>query len=105
MWPESGCVRPAQTVLADRTLGQGLGGSLDGAFASREAFVSPEPRRVQVFGATGRLCGVIEKPQADKPFTSCVFAGPKRDILYATNGDTIFARRMQARGAPIAGQK
>jgi sugar lactone lactonase YvrE/enterochelin esterase-like enzyme len=53
---------------------------------------------VQVFDPTGRLCGVLDKPQPDKPLTSCVLAGPKRDQLYVTNGDKIFRRRVQATG-------
>ena len=99
MWPESGCVRPAQTVLADRTLGQGLGGSLDGAFASREAFVSPEPRRVQVFGATGRLCGVISRPQ-DRAAVSCDFAGPDRSYLYLLSSNGVYRRKTLTTRAP-----
>lgn len=57
---------------------------------------------VQVFDPTGRLCGVLDKPQPGKPLTSCVLAGPKRDQLYVTNGDKIFRRRVQATGAPVA---
>ena len=57
---------------------------------------------VQVFDPTGRLCGVVDKPQFDKPLTSCVLAGPQRDMLYVTNGDKIFRRKVQATGNPIA---
>ena len=53
---------------------------------------------VQVFDPTGRLCGVLEKPQPAKPLTSCVLAGPNRDLLYVTNGDKIFRRKVQATG-------
>ena len=56
---------------------------------------------VQVFDPTGRLCGVLDKPQPDKPLTSCVLAGPKRDTLYVTNGDKIFRRKVQAVGNPV----
>lgn len=59
---------------------------------------------VQVFDPTGRLCGVIDKPQADKGLTSCVLAGPKRDVLYVTNGDKIYRRKVQAMGNPITGK-
>jgi enterochelin esterase family protein len=58
---------------------------------------------VQVFDPTGRLCGVVDKPQADKNVTSCVLAGPNREYLYVTSGDKIFRRKMQAVGNPIAG--
>lgn len=51
---------------------------------------------VQVFDPTGRLCGVLPKPQPDKPLTSCVVV---RDQLYVTNGDRIFRRRVQAESA------
>lgn len=47
---------------------------------------------VQVFDPTGRLCGVLPKPQPDKPLTSCAIVG---DQLYVTNGDKIFRRRVQ----------
>ncbi len=47
---------------------------------------------VQVFDPTGRLCGVLAKPQQDKPLTSCVIVG---DRLYVTSGDKIFRRRIQ----------
>lgn len=56
---------------------------------------------VQVFDPTGRLCGVIDKPQPDKGITSCVLAGPNRDVLYVTSGDKIFRRKVQATGNPI----
>jgi enterochelin esterase-like enzyme/sugar lactone lactonase YvrE len=57
---------------------------------------------VQVFDPTGRLCGVLDKPQPDKPLSSCVLAGPGRDLLYVTNGDKIFRRKVQATGNPVA---
>lgn len=53
---------------------------------------------LQVFDPTGRLCGVLNKPQPDKPLTSCTLAGPDRGYLYVTNGDKIFRRKVQAKG-------
>jgi enterochelin esterase family protein len=53
---------------------------------------------VQVFDPTGRLCGVLPKPQTDKPLTSCALSGEKREYLYVTNGDKIFRRKVQAMG-------
>ena len=53
---------------------------------------------VQVFDPTGRLCGVLPKPQPGKPLTSCGFAGANREYLYVTNGDKIFRRKVQAVG-------
>jgi enterochelin esterase family protein len=55
---------------------------------------------VQVFDPTGRLCGVLDRPQMNKPLTSCVIAGPKRDLLYITNGDRIYRRRIQVAATP-----
>ena len=60
---------------------------------------------VQVFDPTGRLCGVLDKPQPAKPLTSCVLAGAKRDMLYVTNGDRIYRRKVQATGSPVAQSK
>jgi len=54
---------------------------------------------LQVFDPTGRLCGVLTKPQPDKPLTSCVLSGPNREYLYVTNGDKIFRRKVQAVGS------
>jgi enterochelin esterase family protein len=53
---------------------------------------------VQVFDPTGRMCGVLPKPQLDKPLTSCALAGPGLAYLYITNGDKIFRRKTQATG-------
>jgi len=53
---------------------------------------------LQVFDPTGRLCGVLPKPQADKPLTSCTLSGPGRSYLYVTNGDRIYRRKVQAVG-------
>jgi enterochelin esterase family protein len=53
---------------------------------------------LQVFDPTGRLCGVIDRPQVDKPFTSCALSGENRSYLYATNGDKIFRRKVKAEG-------
>lgn len=58
---------------------------------------------VQVFDPTGRLCGVLDKPQPDRPLTSCVLAGPQRDLLCVTNGDRIFRRKVLAAG--VAGAR
>jgi enterochelin esterase-like enzyme/sugar lactone lactonase YvrE len=49
---------------------------------------------VQVFDPTGRLCGVLPKPNPAKPLTSCVLAGPDHAWLHVTNGDTIYRRRL-----------
>ncbi|MDX1946186.1 MAG: alpha/beta hydrolase-fold protein [Pirellulaceae bacterium] len=50
---------------------------------------------IQVFDPTGRLCGVLPKPIADQPLTSCVLAGPGHEYLYITNGTTVFRRKLK----------
>ena len=50
---------------------------------------------VQIFDPTGRLCGVLPKPQASQPLTSCVLAGVNHEYLYITNGDTVFRRKLK----------
>ena len=49
---------------------------------------------IQIFDPTGRLCGVLAKPNQDQPLTSCVLAGPGHTYLYITNGNTIFRRKL-----------
>ncbi len=50
---------------------------------------------IQIFDPTGRLCGVLPAPDADKPLTSCALAGPDHSYLYVTNGPTVYRRRLQ----------
>jgi sugar lactone lactonase YvrE/enterochelin esterase-like enzyme len=50
---------------------------------------------IQVFDPTGRLCGIVSRPQLQKPLTSCVLSGENLGYLYATNGDKIFRRKVQ----------
>lgn len=52
---------------------------------------------LQVFDSAGRLCGVLPKPQPDKPLTNCALAGKGLEYLFVTNGDKIFRRKVQAR--------
>jgi sugar lactone lactonase YvrE/enterochelin esterase-like enzyme len=51
---------------------------------------------IQVFDPTGRSCGVISRPQLHKPLTSCALSGFGLQYLYATNGDKIYRRKVQA---------
>ena len=51
---------------------------------------------VQIFDPTGRLCGILPKPQPDKPLTNCTLAGQNREYLYVTNGDKVFRRKLKA---------
>jgi sugar lactone lactonase YvrE len=52
---------------------------------------------VQVFDPTGRLSGVILKPE-DAPLTALTFGGAKRDTLYVASGSKIYARKTLASG-------
>jgi enterochelin esterase family protein len=51
---------------------------------------------IQVFDPTGRLCGVVSRPQPQKPLPSCALSGPGLQYLYATQGDKVFLRKVQA---------
>lgn len=53
---------------------------------------------LQMFDGTGRMGGVMSKPQ-NKALVSVAFAGPKLDWLHVANGDKIYKRRTQAKGA------
>ena len=57
---------------------------------------------VQVFDPTSRECGLLPKPQPDKPLTSCALSGEGRAYLYVTNGDRIYRRKVQAVGSFFA---
>ena len=49
---------------------------------------------VQIFDPTGRLCGVLPKPDRDQPLTTCVLAGPDHGTLYIAHGSKIYSRRL-----------
>ena len=53
---------------------------------------------IQMFDWTGRLSGVIARPQ-NKGTYSCGFGGEKLQYLYACSSDKIYRRRLQAPGA------
>jgi len=53
---------------------------------------------LQVFDPTGRLCGVMPKPQA-KGLTNAGFGGAKLEYLYITCGDKVYRRKTTAHGA------
>ena len=53
---------------------------------------------IQMFDATGRISGIIAKPQADQPCVSVAFAGPKLQYLYAASKSHIYRRKTQAKG-------
>ncbi len=53
---------------------------------------------LQVFDATGRLCGVIQRPQP-KGLTNVGFGGADLEYLYVTCGDKVYRRKTHAHGA------
>jgi enterochelin esterase family protein len=53
---------------------------------------------IQMFDATGRLGGVIARPQ-EKGTVSCAFAGPNLEKLYVCSSDKIYQRKTKAKGA------
>jgi enterochelin esterase family protein len=52
---------------------------------------------LQMFDATGRLSGVIARPQ-NKGTVSCAFAGAKLEYLYACSSDKVYRRKMKTPG-------
>jgi enterochelin esterase family protein len=52
---------------------------------------------IQMFDPTGRLSGVIAKPQ-NKGLVSVAFAGANLEYLYACCSDKIYRRKTKARG-------
>jgi len=54
------------------------------------------PLGIQVFDPTGRLSGVIEKPQEGK-MTGIAFGGENGDLLLVAYGDKLFSRKMQGK--------
>jgi enterochelin esterase family protein len=52
---------------------------------------------IQLFDWTGRMGGVIAKPQ-NKACVSVAFAGPNLEYLYACCTDKIYRRKTQAKG-------
>jgi enterochelin esterase family protein len=55
---------------------------------------------IQMFDSTGRLGGVLAKPST-KACVSVVFAGARREYLYACASDKIFRRKLRTQGAPV----
>ena len=79
-------------VYKDFCRGDGMTSDLQGRW-----FVATE-LGVQFFDPSGRISGVLPNP-GSKGMTSVCLAGSKRDWLYATCGDTIYRRQIQAEGA------
>lgn len=57
---------------------------------------------IQVCDQPGRVNGIISKPRRAW-LSNVVFGGPNLDILYATCGDSVFARKTRVRGIHPSG--
>ena len=53
---------------------------------------------LQMYDPTGRMGGVIAKPQ-NKPLVSVCFAGPNHEYLHVACGDKVYRRKTKTRGA------
>lgn len=53
---------------------------------------------VQVFDPTGRLAGIIAKPEPTAKVVSVEFAGKDHDTLYVACGASIYARKLKVTG-------
>ena len=49
---------------------------------------------VQIFDPTGRPCGLLPKPDADQPLTTCVLAGAGHSTLFIGQGKRIYKRKL-----------
>jgi enterochelin esterase family protein len=58
---------------------------------------------IQMFDSTGRLGGVIAKPN-DKGCVSVAFAGPNHEWLYACASDKVFRRKTLTKGVYLPGR-
>jgi enterochelin esterase family protein len=54
---------------------------------------------LQIFDADGKLLGILPKPQENKPLVNAAFAGKDLGYLYIANGDKVFRRKTQVKGA------
>jgi len=59
---------------------------------------------IQMFDPTGRMGGVIEKPQ-NKSVSNVVFGGPKFDYMYVTCTDKVYRRKVKPTGTPYSWRK
>lgn len=54
---------------------------------------------LQMFDPTGRMGGVMPKPDPEANLVSVCFAGPDHAYLHVANGGTIYRRKTKTRGA------
>ena len=83
-----------RTPVADPEVAKGDGMATD---VHGRWYVTTE-MGLQMFDPTGRMGGVIAKPQ-DAPLVSVCFAGPNHEYLYVGCGEKIYRRKTKTRGA------
>ena len=70
---------------------------------SKGRVYAPSPEGVQIFDPTGRLCGVLAKPEVGDQI-GVAFGGAKRNLLYTGCGDRVYFRKTKARGVAPPGK-
>lgn len=85
---------PMRTPVADPEVakGDGMATDIHGRWYVTTAM------GLQMFDPTGRMGGVIAKPQ-DANLVSACFAGPDHAYLYVACGDKVYRRKTKTRGA------
>jgi len=53
---------------------------------------------IQILDQPGRVNQILAKPQ-NAFLSNIAFGGPERDLLYATCGDKVFRRKVNAKGS------
>lgn len=95
--PDGGlsCKSPYMTVRAavgkQASMGDGMTADAAGRY-----YVATEVG-VQMFDPTGRLCGVIAKPQ-NKFLANLCFGGPDQSYLYVVCSDKVYRRKTKTKG-------
>jgi enterochelin esterase family protein len=84
-----------RTPVADPEIAKGDGMATD--VHGRYYVTSAEG--LQMFDPTGRMGGVISKPDPSLPLVSVCFAGPGHAWLYVANGGKIYRRKTKTSGA------
>ena len=88
--------KPLMTMKAPEKKPDVAGGDGMAIDATGRAFVTTA-MGIQVFAASGDALGTIPKPK-EGPLVSCAFGGKDLGYLYAACGDTVFRRKVKAKG-------
>jgi len=79
-------------VGAERSGGDGMTVDVQGRF-----YITSDVG-IQMFDSSGRMGGVISKPQ-EKATVSCAFGGPDRAFLFVCSSDRVYRRKTLTQGA------